>query len=445
MRFTRTVWIVPLLAVLMVLGAATLFSPKNALAWNLEAHCSGQNNVVGTIDVPSNATSGLPFTVFVEWEDSGQGWHWVTNAGQNINGTGQQAFNMGVSSAPGDAQWLRVRYKDKNEVYGQETSALFRPCNFTAPAPTPLQLHVTDLQAECTNPSLHIVGGMIGVPSDAGGFPWTVFLEYQDPANVIPVEEDWHWVSGTGVKIGSELRGQMVNFEFNDSTTPSGVTELRVRYKSGESPPWIYGPEISRTFPPCGFPPPAPAPCNCPAPTPVPTQPPTTPCNCPVPTAQPPVYGPPAPDVNQTVNVTSTSGSGSTSTGGGSTSGGGGTSSSASGSACCSHGCCDGGDVSQTQTQDQHQSQTQTTGDVNVTVNGDSGSSGDNGNGSTASGNGDSDFWDWWWLIPAALIVLAIAALVGLFTRGRNNREETVREERTTRTRQVPPDNDPRT
>jgi len=236
-------------------------------------------------------------------------------------------------------------------------------------------------------------------------------MEYQDPGNAIPEPEDWHWVFGTGVKVGSEGLGSNVNVQFVNPPIPDSVTELRIRYKSGpDNGPWIYGPEISRKFQPCGFTP-APTPCNCPtpAPTPQPTNPPT-PCNCLTP-ANPP-------DVNQstTVTVNSTSGSGSTST----SSGGG------SGGSCCSHGCCDEGDVTQTQG-GQHQ-------EINgplVTINGAPAPCAK----TCEQGNGDSDFWDWWWLIPAALIVLAIAAVVGLFMRGRGDRGERT----TSRSRQTPP------
>ncbi len=405
MHFTQKVWIVPLFALIaLVLGGfATFSNPGNALAWNLSAQCSSSTHVVGQIDIPSDAT-GTPYNVFVEQNLGNHNWQWVQGAGVDVQGTGTQTFHMDVSQTRSDAIELRVRYKDRDGNYGQETSNQFAPCR-----PAPLNLHVFDLQAECTNAALHIVGGMIGVSQDANGFPWTVFLEYQAPGNNLSYAEDWHWVSGTGVKIGNagdpDPRGQMLNFQFNDSTTPTGVTELRVRYKSGpDNGPWTYGSQISLIFSPCKSPtpvstnPPAPVNPTPKPPTPVQPNPPSTPGS-----PSQPVFGPPPPpvtqNVDQSVDVTS----------GGSS------------SSCCSSGCC-GGDVleqnqEQDQQQDQEQTQTQTQedGDVNVTVDGNSGGSGD----------GDDDF-EWWWLIPivALLAILAIVALVALGVTRRNDDED---------------------
>lgn len=255
--------VTPLVALGLALGVLVFNGAPSALAWDLSASCSGQNNVVGTLDVPSDAGGGLPYNVFVEWQDGSGGWHWVTDAGQNINGTGSQNFNMDVSKTPSEAQWLRVRYKDKNGTYGPETSALFRPCR---PAPTPVPLHVFDLQGECIR--ANIVGGMIGIPNGAVGLPYTVFVEYQTS------DGEWHWVRDAGKEIN---RVGLVNFEMDVSATPANIKWLRIRYKDRD---WVYGSEISSKF----------APCYAPTATPTRTNTPTrTPTNTPVPPSFTPV------------------------------------------------------------------------------------------------------------------------------------------------------------
>jgi len=260
-----------------------------ALAWNLSAQCQDSNHVSGVLDIPSDSAG--TYTVFVEYRTGAHNWAWVQGAGANVSGSGQRHFTMDVSATPDNAVSLRVRYKNAQGVYGPEISGEFPPCGG--------RLHVFDLQAECTNADLRIYGGMIGVPSDATGFPWTVFMEYQDPGSAIPYIEDWHWVSGTGARIGPEHRGSNVNFEFRNPPIPSGVTELRVRYKAGESAPWVYGPEISRTFPPCK-----------PAPTQTPTNTPVPPTNTPVPPTKTstavPASATPVPPTNTPVPPTAT-------------------------------------------------------------------------------------------------------------------------------------------
>lgn len=277
----RAILVAPLVALVAALGVGIFGNATPAFAWSLSAQCQGSTQVTGVLDIPNDSAG--TYTVFVEYRTGPYNWAWVQGAGAEVSGSGQKSFTMNVSETPADAVSLRVRYKNAQGVYGPEISGEFPPCG--------ARLYVFDLQAECTNVDLRIYGGMIGVPKDATGFPWTVFMEYQDPGNAIPYVEDWHWVSGTGVRIGPEHRGRNVNFEFTNPPIPSGVTELRVRYKSGEAAPWVYGPEISRTFPPC-----APAPTKTPTNTPVPptsTPKPNTPTNTAVVPTNTPVLGVP--------------------------------------------------------------------------------------------------------------------------------------------------------
>ncbi len=236
-NWIRAFLVAPLVAIIATLGAMLSGGAEPAFAWSLSGQCSDSTHVTGVLDIPSG-NSGT-YTVFVEYRTGAYNWAWVQGAGANVT-AGSKNFTMDVSQTPENAVSLRVRYKDAQGVYGAEISGEFVPCGN--------KLHVFDLQAECTDVDLRIYGGMIGVPEDAGLFPWTVFMEYQDPATSIPYIEDWHWVGGTGVKVGPEHRGSNVNFEFRDPPIPAGVTELRIRYKAGESSPWIYGSEISRIF-----------------------------------------------------------------------------------------------------------------------------------------------------------------------------------------------------
>ncbi len=226
--------VTPLVALVAAIGIQPS-DAKIALGWNLSAQCGDHQNVTGDIDIPSSE-SGKTFNVFVDDQDA-QGWHWVTNAGQDIHGTGSQHFDMNVSKTPSDAKHLRVRYKEKlddpNAGYGPETSAWFAPCF----PPTP-PLHVFDLQGECIRPS--IVGGMIGIPDDMRGrLPFTVFVEYQDPGTTVPEYEDWHWVRNAGKEINHT---GLVNYEMNISEAPANAVALRIRYKDKD---WVYGPEIA--------------------------------------------------------------------------------------------------------------------------------------------------------------------------------------------------------
>lgn len=422
--FTKKVGLPLLAAFIALVGLVLVSQTGTALAWNLQPNCIDQNTIGGSIDVPDGGT----YNVFVEQRTGAYNWEWVQDAGVNVTGPGIRDFTIDVSKAKPEAVQLRALFKDMQGNYFYGDAKVLSPCR-----PAPLNLNVWDLQAECIDPQKGIYGGMIGIPADANGFPWVVFMEYAGPSGS---PEDVHWVKPTGSHIGTDeapaLLGMNNQFEFQVPTwnpdtrdgIPPGVTELRVRFKSLAVDPHPYGDKISETFPPC------------PGTTP-PTNPPT-PCPCPPPT-NPPVYEPirvyPPPPPAQPIVINNSSGSGSTAT-----SSGGGTSS--GGNPCCSHGCCDGGDVSQTQ--DQTQSQTQTTGDVNVTVNGqDQNGDGDDDDGGTRfyfGGDGNDDFWDWWWLIPAALILLAIVGVAG-FIRRNGNHERVERTERVTH--EPPPPSDP--
>lgn len=143
---------VPLMALVAVFGIFFHGSVKVAFAWELKAECQN-NQIVGTIDIPSDAGSGLPYNVFAEWQDSGGGWHWVTDAGQNINHTGLQSYSLDVSKRSAEAVVLRVRYKDRLGHYGPEVSNLINPATCVPPTPTATPVTPTATSTRTATPT----------------------------------------------------------------------------------------------------------------------------------------------------------------------------------------------------------------------------------------------------------------------------------------------------